>query len=228
MKQYSRTASKQFLSDEILGRVKKAGRSLASTKKKAAKKAAAKSVGQVKLPRRMDIESIVDIHKFIHGPCVSANWAELEKTINLIVVDVDTTLREKSRQWAKETAAEMRAVAPVDSGNLRDSIAILTKNANSAINASANIVDRRGPINVRVGIDEARLLPPPSYKDSTKRFTSGKYGPVRPIKVRIPPYNYAPFADDIIKAYHSEGYPGYDFLEKWQEIALNNLERIFK
>lgn len=210
--------------------VRRTGHSLASTKKKKAKKKAATAAKVVKLPKQKDILDITEIYDFVKGPINVAHWAELSKVIRMIVVDMDTTLRDKSRRWGKETLAEMRAVTPVDSGNLRDSLAILTPNANTAINASVDVVDKKGPITVRVGIDEQRLLPPPTYKPSTKRF---RKDPIthqitdEPVKVRIPPYNYAPFADSKIKQYHSEGYLGYDFLEKWQVIALNNLERIF-
>lgn len=222
-------AGTRSFSDAVSGlnRIRNTGKSLSSVKKKKAKKAAMRTT-TVKLPKKVDIDSITEITDFVSGPIRSAGWTQLDRTIKMVVIDIDTTLREKTRQWARETLAEMRAVTPVDSGNLRDSLDILTKNALSNINATVDVVDRKGPIQARVGINEAKLLPPPTYKDSTKRFTSGKYGPVRPVKVRIPPYNYAPLADTVIKVYHDEGYPGYDFLEKWQEIALNNLERIFK
>lgn len=226
MRKYSR----QYNLDDFdeFATIRRAGRSVASTKKKQARKKAMKTASVVKLPKRMDIEAITDIHEFVKGPVETAHWSELSKVIKMIVVDMDTTLRGKARQWGKETLAEMRAVTPVDSGNLRDSLSILTPGSNSAINAQVDVVDKKGAIKVRVGIDEHKLLPPPYYKDSTKRYTNGRYEPKRPVKVRIPPYNYAPMADEVIKEYHSEGYPGYDFLEKWQEIALNNLERIFK
>ena len=178
---------------------------------------------------RMDIADLKDIQDFNAGGSIAnSGWNELEKTMRLVVEDIDRNLRNLTRQWAKETAAEMRAVTPVDSGNLRDSIAILTPNTNSAINTSIDVVDKKGPIRARVGIDEQRILPPPTYRDSTKRMTKGTaLLPSRPVKVRIPPYNYAPLANDKILAYHTEGYPGYNFLEKWQEIALNNMMRIF-
>ena len=177
----------------------------------------------------MDIADLKDIQDFNAGGSIAnSGWNELEKTMRLVVEDIDRNLRNLTRQWAKETAAEMRAVTPVDSGNLRDSIAILTPNTNSAINTSIDVVDKKGPIRARVGIDEQRILPPPTYRDSTKRMTKGTaLLPSRPVKVRIPPYNYAPLANDKILAYHTEGYPGYNFLEKWQEIALNNMMRIF-
>lgn len=177
---------------------------------------------------KMDIVDIKDVANFRAGGSIElSGWEQLEKTIKMVVEDIDANMRNLSRQWAKETAAEMRAVTPVDSGNLRDSISILTPNAQSAINSSVDVIGKRGPIKVRVGIDEQKLLPPPTYKDSTKRWTNGKYSPKRPVKVRIPPYNYAPLADKKILEYEAEGYPGYNFLEKWQEIAMNNVIRIF-
>lgn len=241
MKQYQRTSVRKAILNEYgthdfdgaiagIAQIRNTGRSLSSVQKKRARKAAAKAASRPVLPKRMDIESILEVEDFLRGSVIDAGWRELERVMKLIIVDIDQNLREKAKRWAKETLAEMKAVTPVDSGNLRDSLAILTKNANSLINNELNIVDKKGPISVRVGIDEQRLLPPPTYKPSTKRFVKDPvtHQPTSvPVKVRIPPYNYAPLADKIIKLYHTEGYLGYDFLEKWQEIALNNLERIF-
>lgn len=232
MRKYSR--SYDIDDYDMFAPVRAKGHSLASVKKRKAAKKAKKQAAVVKLPKRMDIEDITKIYDFVKGPIEVAHWKQLSNVIKMIVVDMDTTLRSKSRRWAKETLVQMKAVTPVDSGNLRDSLSILTPNTQSEINASVDVVDKKGPIKVRVGISEAKLLPPPTYKDSTKRFTKqrrdafGRFTPIRPVKVRIPPYNYAPHADEVIKKYHGEGYLGYDFLEKWQEIALDNLERIFK
>lgn len=142
--------------------------------------------------------------------------------LKLFVDDVTKSLKGKGRLWAIETRAMMREVSPVLTGNLRDSVKILSADNvdASTIGEKLEVVDKNRVISYVVGISEKAILPPPHRKHIIR-------GPREGQMHTMPDFNYAKDANDVILLTKSEGYQGYDFLEKWQEIAKRNMERIF-
>lgn len=146
----------------------------------------------------------------------------VDRMMELFVEDLTTTLKGKGRTWAVETKAMMREVSPVLTGNLRDSVKILSaaNTDSSTIGERLEIVDKNHTISYIVGISEKAILPPPHRKHIIVGPNEGKMK-------TMPDFNYADAADAVILETKSSGYQGYDFLEKWQEIAKKNMERIF-
>lgn len=151
--------------------------------------------------------------------------AQLDRMFKVFVDDLANDLKGKGRTWAIETRAMMREVSPVLTGNLRDSVKILSAdNVDAAtIGEKLEMADKNRSVAYIVGISEKAILPPP-FRKHVIRKNSPEYGKMH----TMPKYNYAIKADTRIRELKSEGYQGFDFLEKWQEIAKRNAERIFK
>lgn len=87
-------------------------------------------------------------------------------TITSVPDKIWNDLTRKAQKWARETAAEMRAKVPVDTGNLRDSIHILKD--------ECEFDKTNGTIRMVVGADldpaggQGKLYAPPHRKKSPK------------------------------------------------------------
>lgn len=151
--------------------------------------------------------------------------AQIDRMFKVFVDDLANDLKGKGRTWAVETRAMMREVSPVLTGNLRDSVKILSADnvEASTIGEKLEMTDKNRQVTYIVGISEKAILPPP-FRKHVIRKSSPEYGKMH----TMPKFNYAVKADAKIRELKSEGYQGYDFLEKWQEIAKRNAERIFK
>ncbi|MBO7664819.1 HK97 gp10 family phage protein, partial [Candidatus Saccharibacteria bacterium] len=118
----------------------------------------------------------------------------------------------KANKWAEETAAEMRASAPVDTGNLLESIHVLKDEC---------VIDRgKGEITMVVGADldpaggHGRLYAPPMRKRSPK------YGR------KNPPwkgYRLMPVPDN---EYASKFLGDVSVEEKFKNISKKNAKKI--
>lgn len=146
----------------------------------------------------------------------------IDRMFKMFVDDMATDVKSKGRQWAIATRMMMREVSPVLTGNLRESVKILSAdNIDAAtIGEHLEIINNSKVITYIVGINEKAILPPPHRKHIIAGPRAGKMH-------TMPDYNYAEDANNIILKLKSEGYQGYDFLEKWQQIAQKNMERIF-
>lgn len=150
--------------------------------------------------------------------------ASLDRVFKLFVDDLANDLKGKGRTWAIETRAMMREVSPILTGNLRDSVKILSADnpeTANAISERLEMTDKNRQVTYIVGISEKDILPPPFKKHIIRGSRKGQ------MKV-MANYNYAEDANSYIVQHKSEGYQGYDFLAKWQEIAKRNMERIFR
>lgn len=155
------------------------------------------------------------------------NWnkkgqTQLDRMLELFVNDITVRLNGKAYAWAIETKAMMREVSPVLTGNLREAIKVLTEAGKTkAIGERLRVKDIKGNYSYIVGVSERAILPPPHRKRVIRGPQTGKLKD-------MPNYNYTEMANEAILRLKSEGYQGYDFLQKWQEIAQKNLERIFR
>lgn len=150
--------------------------------------------------------------------------SELDRVFKLFVDDLANNLKGKGRTWAIETRAMMREVSPILTGNLRDSVKILSADnpdTATAISERLEMTDKNRRVTYIVGINEKDILPPPFRKHIIRGPRKGKMK-------TMALYNYAEDANKYILKHKDEGYQGYDFLEKWQEIAKRNMERIFR
>lgn len=124
----------------------------------------------------------------------------------------------KANKWARETAAEMRASVPVDTGNLRDSIHVLEKECYRN-KASGEIV-------MVVGVDldpaggKGRLYAPPMRKRSPR------YGRKTPPweGYRLMPYYDASYPEGYAAKFLGEG--GVVVSERFKAIAKKNAKKI--
>ena len=128
-------------------------------------------------------------------------------------------LERKADKWAAETLAEFKSVVPVDTGNLRDSLAI----TNRIVNKSG------GRVSVTVGVDEDKILPPP---DRMRR----RNGKMR----TMPNYDYSPYVLGDGAPYGGTAYGVTDIIGRgraniggrsitstFYDIALKNAKKIF-
>lgn len=148
-----------------------------------------------------------------------AKKIEFEDVIRYVIEDATQSLRGKGRTWAIETLQMMKALAPVRTENLMDSIKIAS-NDKAMKSAFSNRLEANGMLYV-VGVDTKALLPPPKKKHVKHGKLTGKM-------VTMPDYVYVSDADEAIKRLKGKGYRGYDFLRRWQRVAKENMERIFK
>lgn len=128
-------------------------------------------------------------------------------------------LKGKARKWAIETVQGMKAVAPLRTENLMESIKILK--GDKATEAEYSYSVKRQSIEYVVGVDEKAILPPPHRKRVKHGANIGKM-------VTMSPFNYTGYADAIILKNGNPKHQGYDFLNRWAQIAQQNIERIFK
>lgn len=142
-----------------------------------------------------------------------------EEVVRYIVEDATMSLKGKARTWAIETLQMMKALAPLRTENLMQSIKILSDEKAKKASIS-NRLEANGLLYV-VGIDEEAILPPPQKKKVKHGKQTGRW-------VVMPSYNYAKDADEAIKKTKGRGYQGYDFLRRWQQVAKENMERIFR
>lgn len=141
-----------------------------------------------------------------------------------IAEDATQNLRGKAWTWAVETMQMMKALAPVRTENLMDSVKILNQNkGDESTFANKLQATNKSPKEIiyYVGIDEQAILPPPLRKKAKHGKRAGKM-------VTMSNFNYAGRADQVIKKMKHNGYRGYDFLNRWQRAAYDNFERIFK
>lgn len=137
------------------------------------------------------------------------------KMFNSLMAD----LERKADKWAAETLAEFRSAVPVDTGNLRDSLAI----TNRIVNKSS------GRVSVTVGVDEDKILPPPSRM----RRRNGKMR-------TMPDYDYSPYVLGDAAPYAGTAYGVTDIIGRgranvggrsitstFYDIALKNVKKIF-
>jgi hypothetical protein len=128
-------------------------------------------------------------------------------------------LERKANKWALETLAEFRSAVPVDTGNLRDSLAV----TNKIVNKSS------GRITVTVGVDEDKILPPPSRM----RRRNGKMR-------TMPDYDYSPYVIGDAAPYAGTAYGVTDIIGRgraniggrsitstFYDIAIRNAKKIF-
>lgn len=161
----------------------------------------------------------------------TGDWIDVPKTgkanwdipFQMLVKDLTADFKGKGRTWAIETRAMMREVSPVLTGNLRDSVKILSSSnqAATSISEQLEMVDKNRRVLYIVGVSEKAILPPPYHKYIIR-------GPAKGKKKAMSDYNYTQEANDMILAKGNAEHLGYDFLEKWQEIARRNMERIFR
>lgn len=129
------------------------------------------------------------------------------------------TLERKADKWAAETLAEFRNAVPVDTGNLRDSLAITNRTVNRM----------NGRVTVTVGVDEDKILPPPSRM----RRRNGKMR-------TMPDYDYSPYVLGDAAPYAGTAYGiadivgrgranvgGRSITSTFYDIALKNVKKIF-
>lgn len=129
------------------------------------------------------------------------------------------TLERKADKWAAETLAEFKSAVPVDTGNLRDSLAI----TNRIVNKSG------GQVSITVGVDEDKILPPP---DRMRR----RNGKMR----TMPNYDYSPYVLGDDAPYAGTAYGVTDIIGRgraniggrsitstFYDIALKNAKKIF-
>ena len=129
------------------------------------------------------------------------------------------TLERKADKWAAETLAEFRNAVPVDTGNLRDSLAITNRTVNQM----------NGRVSVTVGVDEDKILPPPSRM----RRRNGKMR-------TMPDYDYSPYVLGDAAPYAGTAYGVADIVGRgranvggrsitstFYDIALKNVKKIF-
>lgn len=128
-------------------------------------------------------------------------------------------LERKADKWAAETLAEFKSAVPVDTGNLRDSLAI----TNRIVNKSG------GRVSITVGVDEDKILPPP---DRMRR----RNGKMR----TMPNYDYSPYVLGDGAPYGGTAYGVTDIVGRgraniggrsitstFYDIALKNAKKIF-
>lgn len=141
-----------------------------------------------------------------------------------IAEDITQNLHGKAWTWAVETMQMMKALAPVRTENLMDSVKILNQNKGneSTFANKLQVTDKTAKeIVYYVGVDEQAILPPPLRKKAKHGKRAGKM-------VTMPNFNYTGQADAAIQKTKHNGYRGYDFLNRWQRAAYDNFERIFK
>lgn len=163
----------------------------------------------VVVPRTDYMSSLEDIREW-----GSKGWDDLEIVFRAMAKDLSQGLKTKLRQWATETLADMKAVTPVYTGNLKQSLGYLNNTNGAQIYNQVKTISKTGQLTISVGIREKALLPPPYYKpvkDNPKK------------KIKMPDYNYAPFANDFYLDDFEDG-----FIGEWIRIAEENAERIFK
>ena len=137
------------------------------------------------------------------------------KMVNSLIA----TLERKADKWAIETLAEFRNAVPVDTGNLRDSLDI----TNRIVNKSS------GQISITVGVDEDKILPPPSRM----RRRNGKMR-------TMPDYDYSPYVLGDSAPYAGTAYGVADIIGRgranvggrsitstFYDIAAKNAKKIF-
>lgn len=137
------------------------------------------------------------------------------KMFNSLMAD----LERKADKWANETLAMFRLAVPVDTGNLRDSLAI----TNRIVNKSG------GRVSVTVGVDEDKILPPPVHM----RRRNGKMR-------TMPDYDYSPYVIGDSAPYAGTAYGVTDMIGRgraniggrsitstFYDIALKNAKKIF-
>lgn len=90
------------------------------------------------------------------------------KLFNSLMAD----LQKKADKWAAETLAEFKGAVPVDTGNLRNSLAVTRRSVNKT----------DGKISITVGVDSNKILPPPARM----RQRNGKMR-------TMPKYDYSPY-----------------------------------
>lgn len=130
-----------------------------------------------------------------------------------------SALERKADKWAAETLAEFKSAVPVDTGNLRNSLDI----TNRSVNKSS------GRITVTVGVDEKKILPPPTYM----RRRNGKMR-------LMPDYDYSPYVLGDDAAYGGTAYGVADIIGRgraniggrsitatFYDIALKNAKKNF-
>lgn len=130
-----------------------------------------------------------------------------------------TDLQKKADKWAAETLAEFKSVVPVDTGNLRNSLAITRRSVNKT----------DGRISVTVGVDSDKILPPPVRM----RQRNGKMR-------TMPGYDYSPYVlgdsapyagtawgvtDTIGRGRANVG--GRSISSTFSNIAVKNAKKIF-
>lgn len=124
----------------------------------------------------------------------------------------------KANKWARETAAEMRASVPVDTGNLRESIHVLEKECyrNKAT----------GEISMVVGVDldpsggRGKLYAPPHRKQSPRY--GRKTSPWKGYRI-MPSYNPA-YPEGYAAKFFGEG--GTVLKERFKAIGVKNAKKI--
>lgn len=130
-----------------------------------------------------------------------------------------TALERKADKWANETLAMFKQVVPVDTGNLKNSLAI----TNRIVNKSG------GRVSITVGVDKDKILPPP---DRMRR----RNGKMR----TMPDYDYSPYVLGDGAAYSGTAYGvtdavgrgranigGRSITSTFYDIALKNAKKIF-
>lgn len=127
------------------------------------------------------------------------------------LLETSREMKKRAKKWAEETAAEFRAVVPVDTGNLMKSIRVLSFEAT------------KEHIYAEVGVDKRKILPPP-------RRMRRRNGKMR----TMPNYDYSPYilgktgiSEDM--AIYTESDIG-DFnnsvYKEFSRIAKKNAEKI--
>lgn len=137
------------------------------------------------------------------------------RMLNSLMAD----LERKADKWAAETLAEFRNSVPVDTGNLRNSLAI----TNRIVNKSG------GRVSVTVGVDENKILPPPIRM----RRRNGKMR-------TMPDYDYSPYVLGDSAPYAGTAYGVKDVIGRgraniggrsitstFYDIAVKNAKKIF-
>lgn len=140
---------------------------------------------------------------------------DIETIVTDILGENIHELKDKGYDWAVDTREMMKAVSPLRTENLVDSIKILSDEADYSVTAE------QGGMVFVVGVDEQAILPPPYRKHI-------KHGPDAGKLAIMSPFNYTGYADAAILKYKDDSHQGYDFLNRWREIARENMERIFK
>lgn len=137
------------------------------------------------------------------------------RMLNSLMAD----LERKADKWANETLAEFKGSVPVDTGNLRNSLAI----TNRIVNKSS------GYVSVTVGVDEDKILPPPIRM----RRRNGKMR-------TMPDYDYSPYVLGDSAPYAGTAYGVKDIIGRgranvggrsitstFYDIAVRNAKKIF-
>lgn len=129
------------------------------------------------------------------------------------------SLERKADKWAAETLAEFKSAVPVDTGNLRNSLAV----TNRIVNSSA------GRVSITVGVDKDKILPPPKRM----RRRNGKMR-------TMPDYDYSPYVLGDSAPYAGTAYAVKDIVGRgranvggrsitstFYDIAIKNAKKIF-